>query len=54
MADVQVNLVDKHARERQSHEIALAAATRLQAIGARLRRQRQGGRGAAGPPVLAA
>jgi len=35
MGDVQVNLVDKHERDRQSHEIALAVRGPLQEIGAR-------------------
>ncbi len=35
MGDIQVNLVDKHARERKSHEIALAVRGPLQEIGRR-------------------
>jgi len=35
VGDIQVNLVDKHLRDRQSHEIALAARAGLVAIGER-------------------
>jgi multidrug efflux pump subunit AcrB len=35
LGDIQVNLVDKHHRDRQSHQIALAARPALAAIGAR-------------------
>ena len=35
LGDIQVNLVDKHHRDRQSHEIALAARPELAAIGKR-------------------
>jgi hypothetical protein len=33
MGDIQVNLADKHHRERSSHAIALAVRAPLQAIG---------------------
>ncbi len=35
VADIQVNLVEKHARDRKSHEIALSVREPLQAIGRR-------------------
>ncbi|WP_081999929.1 efflux RND transporter permease subunit [endosymbiont of unidentified scaly snail isolate Monju] len=52
LGDIQVNLIDKHARERKSHEIALAVREPLQAIA-----RRYGGNAKIvevppGPPVL--
>ncbi len=47
--DLQVNLVDKHERERQSHEIAAARAPGAGENRRALGRQGQGGRSAAGP-----
>ncbi len=52
LGDIQVNLIDKHARDRKSHEIALAVREPLQAIA-----RRYGGNARIvevppGPPVL--
>ena len=49
VGDIQVNLIDKHLRDRQSHEIARSLRAPLVAIGTRPRRVGQGRRGAAGP-----
>ncbi len=49
LGDIQVNLVDKHHRNRQSHEIAVAVRDAVEAIARTPRRQRQGGRSAARP-----
>jgi multidrug efflux pump subunit AcrB len=50
LGDIQVNLVDKHHRSRQSHEIAVSVRDAIvEAIGEEARRQRQGRRSAAGP-----
>jgi multidrug efflux pump subunit AcrB len=49
MGDIQVNLVDKKHRSRQSHEIAVSVRDRGGGRGAEARRQRQGGRSAARP-----
>ena len=49
VGDLQVNLVDKHHRDRQSHDIARELRPRLAADGAALRRQREGGRSATWP-----
>ena len=46
--DIQVNLVDKHERDRASHEIALDVRPRLAAIAQEARRITAGGGGAAG------
>ena len=49
LGDIQVNLVDKHARDRKSHEIAAAVRPELEAIAQAPRRHGEGGRGAARP-----
>ena len=49
VADIQVNLVPKGDRKRQSHEIAKRVAARASTRSPALRRPRQGGRGAARP-----
>ena len=51
--DVQVNLVDKSERDRQSHEIAMAVRAPLQAIGARYGANVKVVEVPPGPPVIA-
>ena len=51
--DLQVNLVDRGRRDRQSHEIALAIRPALEAIGARHRAKVKVVEVPPGPPVLA-
>ena len=51
--DIQVNLVDKHQRERQSHEIALSVREPLQAIGKTLNANVKIVEVPPGPPVMA-
>jgi multidrug efflux pump subunit AcrB len=51
VADLQVNLVDKYARGRSSHEIALAVRPPLQAIGARFNANVKVVEVPPGPPV---
>jgi multidrug efflux pump subunit AcrB len=51
--DIQVNLVGKHLRDRQSHEIALAVRPALAAIGARYGAVVQVVEVPPGPPVMA-
>ena len=51
--DVQVNLVDKHHRDRKSHEIALAARPRIEAIGRKFDARVKVVEVPPGPPVLA-
>jgi multidrug efflux pump subunit AcrB len=53
LGDIQVNLVDKHERERQSHEIALALRPALAAIAKRHGGSLQVVEVPPGPPVLA-
>jgi multidrug efflux pump subunit AcrB len=53
LGDVQVNLLDKHHRDRQSHEIALAARPALAAIGAKYGASVQVVEVPPGPPVQA-
>ncbi len=53
LGDLQVNLVDKHHRSRQSHEIALAVRPALAAIGRRRNAAVQLVEVPPGPPVLA-
>jgi multidrug efflux pump subunit AcrB len=53
LGDLQVNLVDKHERDRQSHEIALAVRPALAAIGKRHGASVQVVEVPPGPPVLA-
>jgi multidrug efflux pump subunit AcrB len=53
LGDLQVNLVDKHERDRQSHEIALAVRPALAAIGRRHGASVQVVEVPPGPPVLA-
>ena len=53
LGDLQVNLVDKHHRDRQSHEIALALRPALAAIGLRHQAVVQVVEVPPGPPVLA-
>ncbi|MEO8065179.1 MAG: efflux RND transporter permease subunit, partial [Pseudomonadota bacterium] len=53
LGDLQVNLVDKHARSRQSHEIALAVRPALAAIGRKFGASVQVVEVPPGPPVLA-
>ena len=48
VADLQVNLLPKHERDRASHPFAKELRTLLAPIGGEARRQRQGGRGPAG------
>jgi multidrug efflux pump subunit AcrB len=50
--DLQVNLVDKSARERKSHEIALAVRPKLEEIGARWNARVKVVEVPPGPPVL--
>lgn len=52
MGDIQVNLVDKDQRNRQSHDIALALRQPLQAIGARFGANVKVVEVPPGPPVL--
>ncbi len=52
MGDIQVNLVDKDKRDRQSHEIALSLREPLQAIGARFGANVKIVEVPPGPPVL--
>jgi len=52
MGDIQVNLVDKDHRQRQSHEIALSLRQPLQAIGERLGANVKVVEVPPGPPVL--
>jgi multidrug efflux pump subunit AcrB len=52
VGDIQVNLVDKHDRKRQSHEIAQAVAARLAPIAARHRADVKVIEVPPGPPVL--
>ncbi|MFA7095399.1 MAG: efflux RND transporter permease subunit [Gammaproteobacteria bacterium] len=52
VGDIQVNLTDKHLRERQSHEIALAVRKPLQEIGARYGANVKIVEVPPGPPVL--
>jgi multidrug efflux pump subunit AcrB len=51
--DVQVNLVDKHHRERQSHDIAASVREPLQVIGARYNANVKIVEVPPGPPVMA-
>ena len=51
--DIQVNLVDKHHRDRKSHEIALSVREPLQAIGKRLNANIKVVEVPPGPPVMA-
>ncbi|TNC85168.1 MAG: hypothetical protein CSH36_14900 [Thalassolituus sp.] len=51
--DIQVNLVDKHLRDRQSHAIALSVREPLQAIGERLNANVKIVEVPPGPPVMA-
>jgi multidrug efflux pump subunit AcrB len=53
LGDLQVNLVDKHHRSRQSHEIALAVRPALAAIGRKYDASVQVVEVPPGPPVLA-
>ncbi|MEZ5499865.1 MAG: efflux RND transporter permease subunit [Steroidobacteraceae bacterium] len=53
LGDIQVNLVDKHERDRKSHEIALAVRPALAAIGKRYGASVQVVEVPPGPPVLA-
>jgi len=53
LGDLQVNLVDKHRRSRQSHEIALAVRPALAAIGRKYGASVQVVEVPPGPPVLA-
>jgi len=53
VGDLQVNLVDKHERKRQSHAIALAVRPRLAAIGAKYGASVKVVEVPPGPPVLA-
>ncbi len=53
LGDLQVNLVDKHERDRQSHEIALAVRPALAAIGRRYGASVQVVEVPPGPPVMA-
>lgn len=53
LGDLQVNLVDKHDRERPSHEIALAVRPQLHAIGERYQAAIKVVEVPPGPPVLA-
>ena len=52
-ADIQVNLLSRHDRKAQSHEIARRLRPELDRIAAAFRGAHQGGRGPPGPPVLA-
>ena len=51
--DIQVNLVDKHERDRQSHEIALSVREPLQAIGRAMNANVKIVEVPPGPPVMA-
>jgi len=51
--DLQVNLIDKHHRDRKSHEIALAARPQIEAIGAKFNARIKVVEVPPGPPVLA-
>ena len=51
--DIQVNLVDKHQRDRQSHDIALSVREPLQAIGAHMNANVKIVEVPPGPPVMA-
>ena len=51
--DIQVNLVDKHDRDRQSHDIALSVREPLQAIGERMNANVKVVEVPPGPPVMA-
>ncbi len=51
VGDIQVNLLDKHARDRKSHEIALAVREPLQEIGRRLHANVKVVEVPPGPPV---
>ena len=51
--DIQVNLIDKHLRDRQSHAIALSVREPLQAIGERLNANVKIVEVPPGPPVMA-
>ncbi|MCY0964031.1 efflux RND transporter permease subunit [Parathalassolituus penaei] len=51
--DIQVNLVDKHHRDRKSHEIALSVREPLQAIGKKLNANVKVVEVPPGPPVMA-
>lgn len=53
VGDLQVNLIDKHLRQRQSHDIAAAIRPRLSAIGARYGASVKVVEVPPGPPVLA-
>ena len=53
LGDLQVNLVDKHARDRKSHEVALAVRPELAAIGRRYAASVQVVEVPPGPPVMA-
>jgi multidrug efflux pump subunit AcrB len=53
LGDLQVNLVDKHARDRQSHEIARAVRPALAAVGRRHGASVQVVEVPPGPPVMA-
>ncbi len=53
LGDIQINLVDKHHRERQSHEIALALRPALQAVAARYGATLEVVEVPPGPPVQA-
>jgi multidrug efflux pump subunit AcrB len=53
VADIQVNIVDKHHRERKSHEIALAVREPLQTIGKKLGANVKVVEVPPGPPVQA-
>ena len=53
LGDLQVNLVDKHERDRKSHEIALAVRPTLAAIGKRYGASVQVVEVPPGPPVMA-
>jgi len=52
LGDIQVNLLDKSQRERQSHEIALAVRTPIQAIAAKYQGNAKVVELPPGPPVL--
>ncbi|WP_297532947.1 MULTISPECIES: efflux RND transporter permease subunit [Thalassolituus] len=51
--DIQVNLVDKHQRDRQSHDIALSVRAPLQAIGEKMNANVKVVEVPPGPPVMA-
>ena len=52
LGDIQVNLIDKHRRERQSHQVALAVRAPLQAIAAKYEGNAKIVEIPPGPPVL--